>query len=148
MEKQQKQRHRQRLLDVIMDLLRHVDAASFGATHLERPTPRTLQILQVAVGSNKSSRPHMPAGPHRCPAGHPIEPWIGFREGKFAPSGLSPAQSYMSEFAPTTSYIQTAGACLGDVVDVVVDFSCIQHLLRGSRLLLRNFLGPIKIQYT
>ena len=73
--KQQKQQLRQRLLDMIMDVLGHVDAQWFRAFHLERPTPEHSQILQVAAGSNKSSRPHMPAGRHRCPAGHQIEPW-------------------------------------------------------------------------
>ena len=48
--KQQKQQLRQRLPDMIVDVLGGVDAPSFRATHLERPTPEHSQILQVAAG--------------------------------------------------------------------------------------------------
>ena len=48
--KQQKQQLRQCLLDMIVDVLHIVDAPSFGAAHLERPTPEHSQILQVAAG--------------------------------------------------------------------------------------------------
>ena len=85
--KQQKQQLRQCLLDTIVDLVQIVDAPPLRAAHLERPAPEHSQILQVATGWNKSTRPCMPAGRHRCPAGRPNEPGIAPRAGRCGLSG-------------------------------------------------------------